>query len=104
MKSLNMTAVREISNPDKSVYLFDLYNNDGTFNYKPCLVFENVRFNDTWDNETYLLAFFRAIKKNKKKQIKELRIFCRENNLNFDKVITDLLDIYRDSKRLKFWK
>lgn len=103
MKYLDVTATREISNADRSIYLFDLYNEDGSFNYKPCLVFENTEIEACWDNEAYLSNFFRGIKKNKKSARKELKKYCKRNGLVYDDVREDLLSIYKMSKQLKFW-
>ncbi|HSE99949.1 MAG TPA: hypothetical protein VLA48_03550 [Nitrososphaeraceae archaeon] len=104
MKYLDVTATREISNVNRSIYLFDLYNDDGTFHYSPCLVFENVEFEAVWDNDLYLSKFFRNLKKNKKSARKELKQFCKRNSLVYDDAREDLLDIYQRSKQLKFWK
>lgn len=103
MKYLDVTATREISNINRSIYLFDLYKEDGSFSYKPCLIFENVEFESVWDNDTYLSKFFRALEKDKKSARKELKQFCKRNSLIYDDAREDLLDIYEHSKHLKFW-
>ena len=63
---MEATAVREVSNADRSVYLFDLYNNDGGFYYEPCLVFEYAKTDSCWDNSDYVYNFLRRLNKNKK--------------------------------------
>jgi hypothetical protein len=98
------TAVRQISNADGSIYLFDLYNDDGSFQYKPCLVFNEAKSESCWDNEEYVLNFFIRLKKNKEEQNKELKLFCEEQRFNFEHVKQDLLDIFKTSKKLNFWE
>ena len=99
---MDTTAVRQISNADGSIYLFDLYNSNGKFSFEPCLVFEKAEFDSCWDNEDYIFNFFRRLKKNKKKEIKELKNFCKENNFDYQQTFTDLIDIYKTAKKLKF--
>lgn len=98
------TAVRQISNRQGGIYLFDLYNDDGTFQYEPCLVFENAGHENCLDNTDWLLIFFRGLKKNKKTAKKELKTFCKDNNLDFEETSDTLLSIYKTSKKLNFWK
>lgn len=104
MKYLDVTATREISNVNRSIYLFDLYKEDGSFSHKPCLIFENVEFEACWDNDEFLSNFFRNLKRNKKSARKELKKYCKRNGLVYDDVREDLLSIYKMSKQLKFWK
>lgn len=98
------TVVRQISNSSGSIELFDLYNNDGSFNYQPCLNFVNAEFDGCWDNSDYVLTFFRGLKKNKKKEKKELKDFCEQNKLDYKSTKKELLRIYKTSKYLKFFK
>jgi len=101
---MDVTSTRNISNAQGDIYLFDLYKDDGSFRYEPCLVFEKAQFESVWDSEDFLLNFFCRLKKNKKTEIKELKLHCKENNLDYKETKRTLLDIYRTSKKLKFWK
>ena len=101
---MEATAVREVSNADRSVYLFDLYNNDGDFYYEPCLVFEYAKTDSCWDNSDYVYNFLRRLNKNKKDSLKELKKFCNKNNFDFEEKREDLVNIYKTAKKLKFWK
>lgn len=101
---MHVTSSRNISNAQGDIYLFDLYKNDGTFQCEPCLVFEKANFNSVWDNNIYLLNFFRLLKKKKKEEIQELKLHCKENNLNYRETKKTLLSIYKTSKKLDFWK
>lgn len=102
---MNSTCYRAIENADGSIQLHDLYNSDYSCSLKPCLTFVKATGDDKcWDNEDYLLDFFRGVKRNKKKWIKELKNFCKDNNYDYQSTLEDLLDIYKSSKQLKFWK
>ena len=101
---MEATAVREVSNADRSVYLFDLYNNDGGFYYEPCLVFEYAKTDSCWDNSDYVHNFLRRLSKNKKDSLKELKKFCNKNGFDFEEKREDLVNIYETAKKLKFWK
>lgn len=98
------TMYRAIENDGGSIQLYDLYNNDYSTYSKPCLEFRIEDRVIVWDNNLYLLEFFRGIKRSKKKHRKELKVFCEDNNLNYQSTLEDLLDIYHNSKKLKFWK
>lgn len=98
------TAVRQISNPNGSIELFDLYNNDGSFNYQPCLCFVNAEFDGCWDNSEWVLKFFRGLKKNKKEEKQELKTFCKDSKLDYKETKKQLLRIYKTSQYLNFWK
>ena len=63
---MDVTSTRNISNAQGDIYLFDLYKDDGSFRYEPCLVFEKAQFNSCWDNKNYLFNFFCRLKKKKK--------------------------------------
>lgn len=98
------TAVRQVSNADGSIYIFDLYKNDGSFSYEPVLVFEGAKYDSTWDNSDYVVNFLRGLKKGKKKQRQELKEFCKENNFDFGRTRATLEDIYKTAKKLQFFK
>jgi len=97
------TCYRAVENQDGTIQLHDLYIDDGAHYNKPCLVFTKSEFEGTWDDENYLIKFFRGIKKNKKKYIKELKQFCKSEDFNYGITLRELLDIYSDSKKLNFW-
>ncbi len=99
------TSTRQISNDYGTIVLWDLIN-ESTLEYRqePCLEFRDVSFDSLWDNSNYLLNFFRGLKNKKKKQIKELKEFCEVNKLLYPTVKKDLLDIYKQSKKEKFWR
>lgn len=101
---MDVTSTRNISNAQGDIYLFDLYKDDGSFRYEPCLVFEKAQFNSCWDNKNYLFNFFCRLKKKKKAEIEELKLHCKENNLNYKETKRTLLDIFKTSKQLRFWK
>jgi len=96
------TSTRQISNDYGTIVLFDLLN-ESTLEYYQNPYLEFVGF-DCWDNSDYVLNFFRGLKNKKKKQIKELKEFCEVNKLLYSAVKKDLLDIYKQSKKEKFWK
>ena len=99
------TTFRAIENADGSIQLHDLYNEaTGKYYKEPTLTFIKADEENCWDNEDYVLNFFRGLKKNKKAQNKELKNFCKVNNLNLEETKEDLLDIYQQSKQSKFWK
>jgi hypothetical protein len=95
------TAIRQISNIDGSIYLFDLYKYNGEFSFEPCLVFEKAKTESCWDNEDYVFKFFRRLKKNKKTELEQ---FCIDNDFNYDTTKKELLAIFKTSKYLNFWK
>jgi hypothetical protein len=101
---MEATAVRQISNASGSIYLFDLYKNKNQFYHEPCLVFEKVEHEGCWDNSDYVYNFLRRLKEDKKDSLKELKKFCEKSDLNFNNTKQDLVDIYKTSKKLKFWK
>lgn len=101
---MDATAVRQVSNASGEIYLFDLYQEDGSFSFEPCLVFNKAKVDSCWDNSDYVFNFFRRLKKNKKEQIKELKNFCDENEFNFEQTRIDLIDIYKTAKQLKFYE
>lgn len=102
---MKTVGFKTIENSDGSISLCDLYKEDFTPFYTPFLEFKNVNDEDScWDNDNYLIEFFRGIKKNKKKWIKELQKFCKKYDLNYQSTLEDLLDIYRSSKKLNFWR
>lgn len=98
------TAVRMISNASGDIELFDLYKNDGSFYHQPYLVFNKAETDSTWDDCEYIHTFFRGLKKNKKEQIKELKEFCKDNKFDYNETFEDLVNIFKTSKKLKFWK
>ena len=96
-----ITVVRQITNETGSILLWDLYSTSkGEYYFEPCLEFKD----DLWNNSEYLLDFLRGLKKNKKEQLKELKEYCKEYNLNYESTREDLLDIYKASKELKWWR
>lgn len=100
-----VTTFRVIENANGSIQLHDLYNETtGKYYKEPALNFVNVDYEGFWDNTTYVLNFLRGLKKEKKKQRKELKTFCENNSLNFEETRTDLIDIYKQSRKLKYWK
>lgn len=101
---MDTTAVRQVSNASGEICLFDLYQDDGSFSFKPCLVFNKAKVDSCWDKSDYVFNFFHRLKKNKKEQIKELKNFCDENEFDFEQTRIDLIDIYKTSKKLKLWK
>ena len=101
---MDVTSTRNISNAQGDIYLFDLYKDDGSFRYEPCLVFEKAQFNSCWDNKNYLFNFFCRLKKKKKAEIEELKLHCKKNSLNYKETKRTLLDIFKASKQLRFWK
>lgn len=101
---MRVVSFRSIENSDNSISLHDLYKEDFTPFQTPFLEFPNAEGDDKcWDNDEYLIKFFRGIKKSKKKYIKELQKFCEENGYDYQSTLEDLLDIYHSSKKLKFW-
>jgi len=99
MKNME-TAYRAIQNPEGTIELHDLYKDDGSFSYEPCLEFKNVEFDNYWDNSKYLLDLFKQLKSGKTKEFKH---FCIENNLDYKSTKKQLLSIYKTSKHLNFW-
>ncbi len=98
------TCYIAVENAIGDIQLHDLYMEDLSHHKQPCLSFKNAKFEGTWDNSIYVLKFFRGIKKNKKKYLKQLKEFCKNNDLNYQETLIDLLDIYKDSKKLNFFK
>ena len=96
--------MRSISNVNGSTELFDLYKDDGSFSYQPCLVFVGAQFESCWDNSEFVLKFFRRLKKRKKKEKEELREFCAKNKLDYISTKKDLIRIYKTAKYLNFFK
>lgn len=100
-----IVSFKSIENNDGSIKLNDLYKEDFTNYRTPFIEFTKADGDDRcWDNSDYLLDFFRGLKKNKKKQIKELKKFCKQYNYEYEFTLEDLLEIYSISKKLKFWK
>ena len=99
------TSSRQISNDYGTTLLWDLLN-ETTLEYRqePCLEFVGVDFDNCWDNSDYVFEFFCGLKKKKKSHIKELKEFCKQNKLLYPTVKNDLLDIFKQSKKQKFWK
>lgn len=103
--NLECTAYRKVANDEGTVYLFDLYKFDGDgFFQEPSLVFEVDNKEVCWDNNKWLLKFFKALKKNKKWARKELKEHCQEEDLTYESTMEDLLDIFSTAKKLKFFK
>lgn len=104
LRKLDVTPTREISNADRSIYLFDLYKNENEFYYEPALVFskENEEI-DCWDNDTYVKKFLKELKNNDKKAKKELKKHCKERELDYKETKRDLIRIYKAAKLLKFF-
>ena len=63
---LKATAVRQVSNVEGDIYLFDLYKNEKEFNYEPVLVFEKVEYDGCWDNSEYVFKFLRRRSRSRK--------------------------------------
>lgn len=102
---MRTVSFRSIENNDSSIKLTDLYRDDYTTYKTPFLEFINAEYDDRcWDNDEYLIKFFRGIKNNKKKHIRELQHFCVKNKLDYTETLYDLLEIYKLSKKLIFWK
>lgn len=101
---LNTTCVRQISNDEGTIYLFDIYKRDGSFCFEPCLVFEKVKYGNTWDNSDYVFNFLAGVKDKKEEQIRELKSFCRQNNLDYKQTKKELIAIFKDSKKIGLWK
>lgn len=98
-----VTVYRAIENSSGSIELSDIRFRDEWMR-TPALHFKDVK-GGFWDNDTYLLKLFRALKKNKQtNKVKELEQFCLENKMNFKEVSEELIDIFEESVELKFWK
>ena len=96
------TTSRQIEDDYGQITLSDIWSNkEKDWCFEPCLNFEGIEF---WDNSEYVFKFFCGLKKNKKEQIKELKEFCRENKLLYSTVRDILLEIFKTSKKLGWWK
>ena len=94
-----------IANDEDTITLTDLYNEDtGKFYKEPAINFINAEEDRYWDNETYVLNLLQGLKKGKKKAEKEVKEFCKKNGFDYEETRSDLLDIFRQSKKLKYWK
>lgn len=96
---------RVIANEDNTIQLVDLRSEqNGKYYKEPHLEFTEATVEKCWDNENYLLKFFRGIKNNKNKYLKVLKQHCTDNKFDYAKTKEDLLDMYKYSKQLKMWK
>lgn len=99
----DVTTYKAIETPSGHIRL-SIVKVNNKWNRQPFLEFIEIKYT-CWDNSDYLLSLFRAIKKGKKtKKVKELEQFCNENNLNFKETKEDLLAIFVEAKKLRFWK
>ncbi len=92
-----MVSYIAIENDEGNIQLSDLSNYRG----EPMLHFKGIT-GGFWDNSDYLKRMFKKLEKDGKHN--QLKDFCLDNNLNFKEVVRDLLEIYKESKKLKFWK
>lgn len=103
---MDTTVYRAIENPEGTIQLSDLWSDSkGKWYKEPALHFKEAD-NDMafWDNHLYVYKFLRGLKKGKMKAEEELRTFCNENNLLYNETKQSLIEIYKTSKKLKFWK
>lgn len=99
------TVYRVIANDDDSIVLSDLYNEDeGKYYREPALHFKDAKEEQYWDNDYYVLKFLRSLKKDKKEGKKILKDFCKLNDFDYETKRESLLEIFRMSKKLKYWK
>jgi len=71
--------------------------------YHPELQHENYAY--CWDNADYLIELYRDLKKKKKNdRTYEFKDFCKKHSLDYKRTRKELLDIFKQSKREKFWK
>lgn len=96
------TVSRQIEDDYGKIRLFDIwFKTKKDWYFEPVLDFEGI---ECWDNSDYVFKFFCGLKKNRKKQIKELKEFCTENKLLYPTTRDILLDIFKTSKKLNWWK
>lgn len=102
---MDTTVYRAIESPDGTIQLSDLWSESkGKWYKEPALHFKEARLLNFWDNHLYVKKFLKDLKKGKKSTETELRIFCNDSNLSYDTTKNILIDIYKTSKKLKFWK
>ncbi len=100
-----MVIYRTIKNDNGSIQLWDLLSEvTGDYYGEPALEFPEAKYQRLWDNEEYLLWFFRGIKKRKKKATHDLKMFCDDNQFDYKSTRKDLLKIYKLSKKYKWWR
>lgn len=100
-----VTTSRQIEDAYGKIILFDLWSDTKKeWCFEPVLSFEGVEFDSVWDNDEYVFHFFCGLKKNKKEQIKELKKFCKENNIDYTYTQETLIEIFKTSKKLGWWK
>ena len=101
-KELHVTIYVAIENSDGSIQLSDLMRPDGTLYNDASLHFKELE-NQFWDDSEYVSKFLRGLKNNKKKQNAELKEFCIENKMDFTITKENLIDIYKQAKRLRWF-
>lgn len=99
------TSFRAIENETATIQLHDLINNNTLeYRHEPALHFTKAEFEAYWDNELYLLDFFKGLAKKKTKHRKELKEYCTKNSFNYKETEKELVAIYKQSKKLNFWE
>jgi len=99
------TSYRAITNADGNIELSDLYKDNGSFYCEPSLHFKGVLTEGFWDNVAWIKKLFKDLKARKKsEQVKDLKQFCKENNLVFKEIKSELRSIYKTSVHLNFWE
>lgn len=99
------TSYRTIANSDGSIELFDIVDSKGdTYIKQPALSFPKSEWDNLWDNSEYLKKFFEGLKSGEKNAKTELKDFCQKNKLDYKRVKKELIAIYKQSKKEKFWK
>jgi hypothetical protein len=103
-RELDLTCTREIGTPERDIYMFDTYREDGSFYYEPCLCFDRAKQNRIWDNSEHVLDLIKRLKSKEELAVSEVKSFCDQNNLDYKTTRRNILDIYKRSKQLGFWK
>lgn len=108
---MGVIASKTVETEDQYFEMF-IIKYDGKWLKKPCLeMFKHdedrkrghVQY--VWDNEVFLKKMFKAIEnKSKNRQTKILKSFCRDHALRFKETKKQLLELYKESKKLKMWE
>ena len=102
-----MIVINTVIHTDNEfVHLWDLINeNTGLYYETPSLEFVRGSKKELWDNSNFVYALFKNLKKgNKSSHVKELKKYCKEENFNYADIEEELLEIYKISKNLGWWK
>lgn len=97
-----IVSFTRIENGKADIELTDLFKDDGTLWKSPSLSI----YGEYWDSDEYLKALFEALKDRDRDapHYQDLKDFCKDKEQDFKQTKKELKTIYKESKKLGFWK